>query len=130
MKLIFIFCVLTLAGVSCTSSPTEMQRKKADQQVDKIMEAMDLPEYGLVKLSKEGQFTSADFTQAGKDLIVAGRDLAKIDHPEEDFNEFTKNMIKAMTEFELVLESKDSEKIKNSWSRLRATCTKCHDVYD
>ena len=36
----------------------EKRLKKAEMQVDEIMEMMDLPEYGLVKLSKEGQFLS------------------------------------------------------------------------
>ena len=104
--------------------------KLAEQKVDKIMEMMDLPEYGLVKMAKEGLYTSKDFTQAGTDMMKHGREMNGLDYPDEEFLDLTKEMLTAFDGFESALKSKDGSKIKESWEEVALSCKKCHDIYD
>lgn len=108
----------------------ERRIKLAEQKVDKIMEMMDLPEYGLVKMAKEGLYTSDDFLQAGTDMIKHGRDMKGIDYPDEDFLKMNQEMLDAFDGFEVALKSKNEADIKANWEAVALTCKKCHDVYD
>lgn len=128
MKL-FLLISLLFFVFSCTYTADDLQIRRVENEVDKIMEAMDLPEYGLVKLAKQGEYTG-DFIQAGRDLIKAGSKMAGLEHHEAEFNQFSRNMIDAFKHFEKALESKDSNTIKQSWQLVQQSCVKCHDVYD
>jgi hypothetical protein len=123
------FLPLLLLVSSCTYTADDVHLRRVENEVDKIMEAMDLPEYGLVKLAKKGEYTG-DFIEAGRDLIKAGSKMTAIEHPDAEFNQFSRNMMDAFKHFEKALESKDSSTIKQSWQLVQQSCVKCHDVYD
>ena len=108
----------------------EKRLKLAEQKVDKIMEMMDLPEYGLLKMSKEGLYLSKDYSQAAADMIMWGRKLKDLDHPDDKFMEMNDVMLKAFDGFELALKSRDKDKIAGSWKVVYKSCKDCHDVYD
>lgn len=108
----------------------EKRLKKAEMQVDEIMEMMDLPEYGLVKLSKEGQFLSKDYMQAAEDMIKHGRRMKDVDYPDKKFMKLTDKMLEAFDVFEAALKTKNVDDIKKGWEAVALSCKKCHDVYD
>ena len=108
----------------------EKRLKKAEMQVDEIMEMMDLPEYGLTKLSKEGQYLSKDYLQAATDMIKHGRRMKDVDYPEKKFMKLTDDMLKAFNVFEAALKTKKADEIKMGWEAVALSCKKCHDIYD
>ena len=108
----------------------EKRLKLAEQKVDKSMEMMDLPEYGLLKMSKEGLYLSKDYSQAAADMIMWGRKLKDLDYPDEKFMEINDVMLKAFDGFESALKTRDKEEIAGSWKVVYKSCKDCHDVYD
>lgn len=136
MKLFTVLLLLVVLVLSACKSqegdgPDYKKRLKlAEQKVDKIMEMMDLPEYGLVKMAKEGLYTSKDFTQAGTDMMKHGRDMKGLDYPDEEFLSLTKEMLDAFDGFEVALKSKKESDIKANWEIVALSCKKCHDIYD
>ncbi|MCM8540149.1 MAG: cytochrome c [Lentisphaeraceae bacterium] len=134
MKNCMLYSILISLFFSCSGKQhdpdIERRIKLAEQKVDKIMEMMDLPEYGLMKMSKEDLYTSKDFTQAAEDMIKHGRDMKDLDYPDEEFMAMTKEMLVAFDGFESALKTKDKAQIKEGWETVKATCKKCHDIYD
>ncbi len=108
----------------------EKRLKLAEQQVDKIMEMMDLPEYGLMKMSKEGLYLSKDYSQAAADMMLWGRKMKDLDHPDKKFMELDKQMQEAFDGFETALKSRDKDKIAKAWKVVAKSCVDCHDIYD
>lgn len=108
----------------------EKRLKKAEMQVDEIMEMMDLPEYGLVKLSKEGQYLSKDYLQAATDMIKHGRRMKDVDYPDKKFLRLNDKMLEAFDVFEAALKTRNADEIKKGWEAVALSCKKCHDIYD
>ena len=59
----FSLITLTVIVASCaqTADPAKAKLKKAEHEIDEIMEMMDLPEYGVKKLIKRGEINTKDF---------------------------------------------------------------------
>jgi len=134
MKYSLLLSFILILSYSCTNDthgPEYKKRlKKAEQKVDKIMEMMDLPEYGLVKMSKEGLYLSKDYSQAANDMIMWGRKLKDLDHPDKKFMEMNEVMLKSFDGFEVAIKNRDKDKIANAWKVVAKSCKDCHDVYD
>ena len=132
MSLVFL---LVAFSYSCSSSEEhgpeyEKRLKKVEMEVDKIMEMMDLPEYGLVKMSSEGLYLEKDYKKAATDMLHWGRKMKDLDHPDKKFMEMTDDMLKAFDSFEAAINKKDKEEIASSWKVVYKTCKDCHDVYE
>lgn len=133
---------LTLACIvalfSCNSSTSkvvddmEMKKtlKKVNHEVHEIMEEMEDPEHDLKKLVKKGDYSSKAFYKAAEEVIANANLMKKIEHPEEKFQKFNKEMLVALEAFETALKTKDSDTVKKSWSALYSKCSDCHDVYE
>lgn len=134
MKFFLSFLVSLLLFNSCKHEQHgpeyEKRLKLAEQQVDKIMEMMDLPEYGLVKMSKEGLYLTKDYSQAAADMMLWGRKMKDLDHPDKKFMEFDRQMQEAFDLFETALKSRDKDQIAGAWKVVAKSCKDCHDVYD
>ena len=134
MKLIISLLAVAFFIVSCTSNPTEEERKKmlkmAEHEIHEIMEDMDLPEYGIIQMIKRDEILSKDFQKASADIIKYGRQMKDVNHPDAKFNQFNDEMLAAFDDFEKALKTNDKAKILASWKAVDGTCKKCHDVYE
>ncbi len=134
MKFFLPFLIVVSLFVSCTNETHgpeyEKRMRLAEQKVDKIMEMMDLPEYGLVKMSSEDLYLSKDYQHAADEMMKWGRELKDLDHPDKKFIEMNQVMFDAFDGFEIALKSRDKEKIASAWKVVAKSCKDCHDVYD
>lgn len=134
MKTAALYVTTFFLFISCTNnqhgSEYEKRLKKAEMEVDKIMEMMDLPEYGLVKMSKEGLYLEKDYSKAAADMLHWGRKMKDLDYPDEKFMKMTNDMLKTFDGFEAALAKKDKEQIATAWKAVAKSCKDCHDVYD
>ena len=141
----FLLILISIALIAaCTSTEekaadakkglTEEQKKimlrKSEHVVDKSMELMDLPEYGIKTLTKKGDYQSKELLDAFTTLIKAGRTMKDVEHPEKQFNDFNKEMQDSFIALEKAVKAKDPVMVKKAWAVTNETCKKCHDVYE
>ena len=129
-KFIYFFTFVFLVNLGFSLEKKSAKLKKAEYMVHEAMEMMDLPEYGVKKLSKKGMYTSKDFVQAVTDMIREGRVLKDLDHPDEEYMTMNQEMLDSFNDLEAAVKAKDIKKIKTSLVVVNNTCKKCHDVYE
>ena len=130
MKYLALITLIFLCGCS-TPAPgsAEAHLKYVEQEVDEIMEMVDLPDWGLHKMAKKGDFTNPDFMMAIKQVHKEMSRMPTLNHPEAKFNDFTTECVESLEAF---IEDAGSDKavLKKNWLRVKNSCVSCHDVYE
>ena len=130
ITLITLFLAILILPIFANDDEDKKAKTKiANFKVKQIMEMMNLPQYGLYKLSSEDKYDSKGFKQASEEVIKYGKKMKDIKHPEKKFQVFNDDMLKALDTFEKSLKSGDKDKLKKSWLVLKVKCADCHTAY-
>jgi cytochrome c556 len=138
LKISILVLTLLAALFSCKNSTSdvvdkaemEANLKKVNHEVHEIMEDIEGPEHALKKLAKTGDYSSMAFYKAAQEVVTKARLMKNVEHPEEKFQKFNKEMLVALDSFEAALKTKNSDTVKKSWSALYSKCSDCHEVYE
>lgn len=116
-KIISAISILTLLGTASA------------KDVDEYMTEMKDPSKALKRSIRKDPSSKASLKYA-KDLIAASKAFAKFKHKESKFNKLNKDFQKAILSFERAVNAKNSKKIKSTYSKVKSSCSTCHDIYD
>lgn len=107
-------------------TPEDKRLKTAEKEIGWIMQDMEVPEYKLKKLHEKGDFFTEDYLKYATEIVNNAMRVSKVDHPDEKFVGFAKEMLKAMSGFEAAFKSNNVEDVKTKWEALTKTCAACH----
>ena len=103
--------------------------KKSAKQVESIMKRMKKPEKEMEKLARSKLFTNSKFASNAVMLAREAKNMARIKHPDKQFNELNKEMVEYTGKLLAAIKKKDFKSIKENWEDVRSICYDCHDVY-
>ena len=103
--------------------------KRTSAAIEKVMKRMSKPSKEIKKLAKAKQFTSASFSKNIILLAKENKKMLRIKHPEEDFNNLSKELDKEFTKLTAILKNKKFSDIKKGWENVQSLCYECHDTY-
>ena len=117
--------------LAITSFADEKKKlEKINFEVKKIMEMMNIHQFGLYQMAANDMYLSKDFKKASDEIIKYSTKMKGIKHPDKKFQITNKAMLKELLLFKEALDSGKKEKIKSSWQSLNKTCLACHALYN
>ncbi|MCM8527906.1 MAG: hypothetical protein NE327_15400 [Lentisphaeraceae bacterium] len=130
LKVLYLFWAVTAFCTGLSFAEENKEVAKINREVKKIMEMMNIHQFGLYQMATNDMYLSKDFKTASNEIIKYATQMKGIKHPDKKFVKTNKDMLQELENFKAALKSEQKEKIKSSWQSLSKTCTACHVLYN
>ena len=110
-------------------TPEQKRLKEGNKRLGWVMQDLDIPEYKLDKLHKNGELMTESYIKYAIEIVKVAKTAKAVDHPDEKLTYFKNEMLAALAKYEEAFQAKDTEKIKTTWTTLKNACSACHKEY-
>ena len=112
---------------SCVKQEPNYEYKALE--IDKMMEAMDVPTWLLNRMLKANHMKNEDWLEQLNILKVESDKLVAINHPDNFFQDEAERVADLIGDF---IENLPAQKEERSlaWKKIKHSCEACHEVYE